>query len=402
MYSSIVGEHRTRVHGHFFVSSYPGQVLRKSVKRVIIDPLKSMKKLPISILIIILLFTPVITYGAFLATVSTGPAVVTPSTTTLFATVDPHRSSTYAWFEYGKESSLKTQTEHYFVSMYAKPTSFSIKLNDLEKGVTYFYRVGAYNAYGSMYGNIRTFVAGVSGNNSDTQTQTITTPLPINVTANASVTKQAVTSASLISAIKPATKQQNTPPQNICVKLPDIHLQFIPTETIVEADGTYIYTILIANNTPKDINDLTIIIQLPAQTVFVEFIEKDNESAFTHRSGILLKEKLMLSAKEKKEFSFRLKIDNAVKPKDTFILSGIARFQNENQQNTTSAYAIITIAEQKTLSEQATLINDFSDQHPSVLVVGIIIVLLALVAIFTGSILYLHIKYKKGLPETYR
>jgi len=88
---------------------------------------------------------------------STGPALVGINSVTLFASVNPNGSDAFTWFEYGPGGSLTSSTNKRYISSLASDSMISFKLDSLEVGRFYSYRVVAYNAYGTAYGQVRTF-----------------------------------------------------------------------------------------------------------------------------------------------------------------------------------------------------------------------------------------------------
>jgi len=92
---------------------------------------------------------------------STGPALVGINSADIFASVNPNGSDAFAWFEYGPGSSLTLGTRKRYISSLASDSMVSFKLDTLEVNKPYSYRVVAYNAYGTAYGQVRTFTMGV-------------------------------------------------------------------------------------------------------------------------------------------------------------------------------------------------------------------------------------------------
>lgn len=74
----------------------------------------------------------------------------------LNGTLNPNRSTTFYWFEYGKNLGLGNTTSGLSASG-SSNIAVSASLSNLNPGTTYYYRLNAQNAYGTVSGNISTF-----------------------------------------------------------------------------------------------------------------------------------------------------------------------------------------------------------------------------------------------------
>ena len=80
------------------------------------------------------------------------------SSVTLNGSVNPSASSTSYWFEYGKNFGLGNATSIGSLSAESGTVTVSAALSALEPDTTYYYRINAQNAYGTVNGNISVFV----------------------------------------------------------------------------------------------------------------------------------------------------------------------------------------------------------------------------------------------------
>src|SRR3989344_1790994 len=114
-------------------------------------------------------------------------AVIKQNSATLNAVVNPRGAPTFYWFEYGKNFGLGNTTPTASLVSSNANTTVSSALLGLESDTTYYYRVNAQNAYGTVNGNISIFV-----------TQPVNPPTPPIGTAPNAVTNTAssITSSS--------------------------------------------------------------------------------------------------------------------------------------------------------------------------------------------------------------
>jgi purple acid phosphatase-like protein/hemolysin type calcium-binding protein len=97
-------------------------------------------------------------------TTRAAPAVVTspasalgPTSATAGGTVDPNGSETSWWVEYGTSTSYGSRTDTQSAGSGASPVGVSVRLEGLQAGVTYHFRVVATNDVGTTRGRDRSF-----------------------------------------------------------------------------------------------------------------------------------------------------------------------------------------------------------------------------------------------------
>jgi phosphodiesterase/alkaline phosphatase D-like protein len=87
----------------------------------------------------------------------TGGNTPAPTSATIKGTADPNGAATTAYFQWGKTSSLGTNTGSQSVGSGNDPANVSAGLSGLTPGTTYYYRVVATNAKGTDYGDVLSF-----------------------------------------------------------------------------------------------------------------------------------------------------------------------------------------------------------------------------------------------------
>src|SRR3989344_6708710 len=107
-------------------------------------------------------------------------ALIKQNSATLNATVNPRGAPTTYWFEYGKSFGLGNTTSSASLGSGNVAVSVSSGLFGLESNTTYYYRINAQNAYGTVNGNISVFI-----------TQPVNPPPPPTGTAPNAVTSTA-------------------------------------------------------------------------------------------------------------------------------------------------------------------------------------------------------------------
>jgi Purple acid Phosphatase, N-terminal domain len=91
-------------------------------------------------------------------TVVTGQAsALGPTSATLSGTVDPNGRSTGGWIEYGTTTSYGSRTDTQSAGSGSSPVGVSLRVNGLEAGATYHFRVVAANDLGTTRGADRSF-----------------------------------------------------------------------------------------------------------------------------------------------------------------------------------------------------------------------------------------------------
>jgi hypothetical protein len=91
-------------------------------------------------------------------TVVTGQAsALGPTSATLSGTVDPNGRSTGWWIEYGTTTSYGSRTDTQSAGSGSSPVGVSLRVNGLEAGATYHFRVVAANDLGTTRGADRSF-----------------------------------------------------------------------------------------------------------------------------------------------------------------------------------------------------------------------------------------------------
>lgn len=99
--------------------------------------------------------------GSLPTSVTNAATNVTDSRAALNAFINPNGTSdTTYWFEWGTSVNLGSQTSHYNQGAAASNTTLTI--TGLMQNTTYYYRVGAQNAQGVVYGNIVSFTTEAS------------------------------------------------------------------------------------------------------------------------------------------------------------------------------------------------------------------------------------------------
>ena len=79
------------------------------------------------------------------------------SSATLLGTVNPNKSSTQYWFEYGTNGNLGNITKFVSVGNGGSTINASAAIANLSGGTTYYYRLNAQNEFGTVNGAILTF-----------------------------------------------------------------------------------------------------------------------------------------------------------------------------------------------------------------------------------------------------
>ena len=79
------------------------------------------------------------------------------SAATLLGTVNPNKSSTQYWFEYGINGNLGNVTKFVSVGNGSATVNASAAISNLSGGTTYYYRINAQNEFGTVNGAILTF-----------------------------------------------------------------------------------------------------------------------------------------------------------------------------------------------------------------------------------------------------
>lgn len=105
--------------------------------------------------------------GSLPTAVTSTATNVTDSRAALNAFINPNGTSDTAyWFEWGTSVNLGSQTSHYNQGAAASNTTLTI--TGLAQNTTYYYRVGAQNAQGTVYGNIVSFTTNYINTNTGT------------------------------------------------------------------------------------------------------------------------------------------------------------------------------------------------------------------------------------------
>jgi len=89
---------------------------------------------------------------------TTGFASVSSTTAVVVGTVNPQGSQTTYWFEYGPTLSLGSRVDTTMASASFQEVGASGYLTNLKPNTTYYFRLGATNAYGTVYGSPYNFI----------------------------------------------------------------------------------------------------------------------------------------------------------------------------------------------------------------------------------------------------
>lgn len=108
------------------------------------------------------------------------PTAITNSATSVSQTsailngsVNPNNANTIAWFEYGTTASLGLIAGNQSIGSGNSPVNINFNFIGLRQNATYYFRIGAQNSLGTVYGNIlsfNTFGGGGYGRSPDVQT----------------------------------------------------------------------------------------------------------------------------------------------------------------------------------------------------------------------------------------
>lgn len=100
---------------------------------------------------------------------------VTPTSAVLSGTVYPNNATTNIWFEWGETPSLSFSAGFQTITLGNIAFPFSVPLQNLSPGTTYYYRAVGQNSFGTNYGNILTFRTPQTGIPSTGVAPTVTT-----------------------------------------------------------------------------------------------------------------------------------------------------------------------------------------------------------------------------------
>ncbi|MEI9863485.1 MAG: hypothetical protein WDN00_02810 [Limisphaerales bacterium] len=92
--------------------------------------------------------------------VTEAPKSITATTAGLRAIITPNSTNTYAWFEWGTNTTYKLKTSAALLNSGTTATQFNATISALTAGGAYHYRVVASNALGTVYGADRLFTTG--------------------------------------------------------------------------------------------------------------------------------------------------------------------------------------------------------------------------------------------------
>lgn len=102
---------------------------------------------------------PVSAYNNAVPTVTTKAASeIDESSARLNSSVNPNGAETTAWFEFGRDYTLRGSGGNRSLGFVSSETPFAIVLIGLKPGTAYYYRVAAKNIFGIRYGNILSFI----------------------------------------------------------------------------------------------------------------------------------------------------------------------------------------------------------------------------------------------------
>ncbi len=146
-----------------------------------------MKKTIFIILIIaslVLGATAVFSQSYNLPYVSTGSATsIGNNYATLSGQVNPNGYQTTYYFEYGQTTSLGQTTPSQIIGSSYSYSNVAYQISGINNNVTYYYRIDAYNAYGSTQGSIMSFSTNGNGNY-NVYNLSITTNAATNISSN--------------------------------------------------------------------------------------------------------------------------------------------------------------------------------------------------------------------------
>lgn len=90
--------------------------------------------------------------------VTTGFASVSTTTAVVIGTVNPKGAQTNYWFEYGPTLSLGSSASAVLLSASYQTLGAAGYITGLKPSTTYYFRLGAKNAYGTVYGAAYSFI----------------------------------------------------------------------------------------------------------------------------------------------------------------------------------------------------------------------------------------------------
>jgi hypothetical protein len=89
---------------------------------------------------------------------TTGFASVTNTTALVVGTVIPNGVQTTYWFEFGTTPGMGSQTSPTTVAAGYQPLGAATSLGNLKAGTQYYFRIGAKNSFGTVFGGPYSFI----------------------------------------------------------------------------------------------------------------------------------------------------------------------------------------------------------------------------------------------------
>ena len=225
--------------------------------------------------------------------------------------VNPNRSLTTSWFDWGATTGFGSRTIIMPVGQASYTSSYSAVLSGLQANTTYYYRAVAQNAYGTTYGN----------------TLSLTTEgaaiIPVAVTGTASVAPRVIVvqqpseSGSVVALLTPSIDKKNP-----------------------NAGDTVEYSIQYRNESNSPITGATLKIDLPSEVTF----ESASLRASTSTDGMAIFDLGTIAGNTQGVITIKATIDRSVDADDALIFGATMTYVNAQKQfQSTTAYLTVVV-----------------------------------------------------------